>query len=254
VWSATGWADVLAGCDWYNAAGDYLSTSFTPQSAPPQAWAYVSSVVTAPTGAVSAMMRAGMANSPVAQNYMYLSSAAVISVAPQVPYQQDTSFDYDNSYLYTEVQTTQQEGPNQLIVADQRDLSSIALYFRRSALSFTSEAVSPYDVNDLTTWTLAKYGTPGLHLSSLTVDAGATPWSSLAYILHLDIGDVVTVTRSPLGGVSITETCIIERVEHQIGAGKWQVTFQISPYTPDSNILAADTAGFDTPSTTTIGW
>jgi hypothetical protein len=253
VWSATGWADMIAGCDWYDVNGNYLSTSYENASAPAGAWAYVSSVVTAPAGAASAQMRAGMANSPIALNYMYLSYAAVISVAPQIPYQQDSSFDYDNSYLYTEVQTTQQSGPNQLIVADQRDLTSIELYFRRSALSFTSEAVSPYDISDLTTWTLAKYGTPNMHLSSLTVDAGATPWSSLAYILHLDIGDVVTVTRSPLGGYPITETCIIERVEHQIGATMWKTTYQMSPYVQPGAVQTLDGTN-NVPGTGNLGW
>ena len=253
VWCAAGWADVIAGCDWYDVNSNYLSTSFSPQPAPPGAWAYASSTVTAPAGAVTAMMRVGMSNSPVAQNYMYVSLAQVVSIAPQVPYQQDTSFDYDNSYLYTEVQTTQQEGPNQLIIADQRNPEAIALYFRRSALTFTSQAVSPYDVNDLTTWTLARFGTPAIHLSTLTIDVGGTPYSSLSQILHLDIGDVVTVTRNPIGGYSITETCIIERITHELGATYWRTTYQLSPYVQPAAVQTVDGSN-DVPGSFYLGW
>ena len=172
----------------------------------------------------------------------------------EIPYLKDSDWDYDNTRLYSETQVTQQDGPNQLIFADSRDLASQQQFFRRSALTYTSEVLSPYDVSDLATWTTSKYAQPTLHLTSLVVDASSAPSLAFPAVLQLDIGSIVQVTRRPVGGAVLSELGVIERVQHEIGAGKWQTTYQISPYTPDDAILAADTSGFNMPSTTTLGW
>ena len=172
----------------------------------------------------------------------------------EIPFLKDTDWDYDNTYLYSETQVTQQNGPNQLIIADNRNLASQNQFFRRSALTFTSEAVSAYDVSDLATWSVNKHAQPTLHLTSLVVNAASAPSLTFPTVLQLDIGNVIQVTRRPVGGAVLTELGIIERVQHEIGAGFWKVTYQISPYIPDNSVLSADTAGFDTPSTTTLGW
>ena len=224
VFSPTGWNFAQIGCDWYDAGGNYLSTTANVTGIPPGAWTYISATVYAPTvsatGEVpvaSGQMRVAQASSPAPGNLLYLGYGAVISVAPEIPYLKDTTFDFDNSYLYNQVSTTQQSGPNSLVVASERDIPSIGLYFDRSALTFTSDAVSPYDISDLTTWSLAKYGNPSLHLKQVSVDAASTPYSSFSELLHLDIGDIVTVVRRPIGAPPISETCIIERIQHEIG-------------------------------------
>ena len=244
VWSGLGYPTIQVGCDWFDINGEYLTSSLGTATAPASAWAYVSAEFSSPDDpalpVVAGQMRLGMSGNPTPANYMFISYAATVQVTGQVPYLKETTFDYDNSYLYTEVQTTQQEGPNQLIIADQRNPAAIQQYFRRSALTFTSNAESPYDVNDLTTWTLARYSQPGLHLSTLTLDLAGTPNSSFAAVLHLDIGDIVTVTRHPIGGYAITETCVIERVAHEVGPSVWKTTFQLSPYNQPASVQTVD--------------
>ena len=255
VWSGIGTTNLQVGCDWFDVFGDYLSTTAGTVSAAPGAWTHVSASFAAPDGlgVVAGQMRITLTNSPNSANYIYISYASVQLVSTQVPYQKETTFDYDNSYLYTEVQTTQQAGPNQLIIADQRNSAAIQQYFRRSALSFTSNAESPYDINDLTTWTLARYSSPSLHLSQLTVDVGGTANSSFSVVLSLNIGDVVTVTRNPVGGYAITETCVIERISHEIGPTYWRTTLQLSPYVQPAAVQTVD-GNESVPGSYWLGW
>ena len=245
VFSVTGWNYAQVGCDWFDASGNYLFTTGQVTGIPQGSWAYISSinVPSQPLGSfpvAAGRLRAGMVNSPAPGNLMYVSYAAVISTAPEIPYLKDTTFDFDNTYLYNQVTTTQQSGPNTLVVASERDIPSIGLYFDRSALTFTSDAVSPYDISDLTTWSLAKYGDPSVHLKQVSVDAAATPHSSFSQVLHLDIGDIVTVIRRPVGAPPISETCIIERIQHEIGASYWRVTYQLSPYAVGNAVMTLD--------------
>ena len=253
VHSVTGWESVQVGCDWYDGSGNYLSTTADTVTAPPGAWAYISATVSVPSGAVSGRMRLAQAASPAPGNLLYVSCAAAISASPEIPYLKDTTFDYDNSFLYNQVQTTQQSGPNTLVVSSQRDIPSIGLYFDRSALTFTSDAVSPYDISDLTTWSLAKYGNPSLHLKQVTVDAASSPWSTFSQVLHLDIGDIVTVIRRPVGAPPISQACVIERIEHNIGASYWKVTFQLSPYSVGNAVMTVD-GSTNVPGTGNLPW
>jgi hypothetical protein len=254
VYSVSGWDTIQIGCDWYDANGDYLSTTADVLAAPPGAWAYISaSDLMTVTGAVSGQMRISQIGSPGSGNLLYVSYAAAISASPEIPYLQDTTFDYDNSYLYNQVQTTQQSGPNTLVIASERNIPSIGLYFDRSALTFTSDAVSPYDISDLTTWSLAKYGNPSLHLKQVTVDAASAPYSAFSQLLHLDIGDIVTVIRRPVGAPPISQACIIERIEHNIGASYWRTTFQLSPYAVGNAVMTVDGSD-NTPGSFNLGW
>lgn len=255
VYSPTGWGSVQIGVNWYSPSG-YISTSITTVSIPPAAWVYISSGnLTAPTGqnVTSGSLYLGEAGTPEQGNVLYIGLASLLAGSPEIPFLKDTAFDYDNTYLYNETQVTQQQGPNQLVIADERNTTSAAEYFRRSALTYTSEVVSPYDVTDLASWSLAKYGEPSIHLSQLIIDADSCPQIAFPTVLALDIGDVVQVTRRPIGGAVISETGIIERVQHQIGAQKWTVTYQLSPYTPEAAVMTVDGTE-NTPGSGVLGW
>ena len=177
VYSVTGWDYLQIGCDWYDSSGNYLSTAANIVSVVQGAWAYVSATVSASVILPIAYgsMRISETGSPSPGNLLFVSYAAVISVTQEIPYLKETQFDYDNSHLYNQVATTQANGPNTLVISSQRDIPSIGLYFDRSALTFTSDAVSPYDVSDLTTWSWRSTGTRRVHLKQVTVDAAVRP-------------------------------------------------------------------------------
>lgn len=257
VFSPAGYQSILAGFDWYNGSS-YVSTSAPQVPVAAGAWTCVSTVQGAPgSGVTSAELRVGEAATPGTANTLFVAYAAMWNVPPGVPYLPKSSYGFDTTYVYNEVTATQADGPNQLALYDARGTASQAQYFRRSALTFSPQVVSPYDASDITTWSLAEYQQPSLHVSAVTVDAASDPLAAFPVILALAQGQVTAVNRNPLGGAPITETGTVERVQHEIGPGYWKTTCQMSPYGPAQAVLCADTPGFDAPGTAAtliLGW
>ena len=83
-------------------------------------------------------------------------------------------------------------------------------------------------------------------MSTVTVDAASNPAVAFPVILPLQQGQVVTVTRSPVGGATITGNCLTEKIAHAIGPAAWQTAVQASPYIPEGNVLQLDNPGGDT--------
>lgn len=257
VQSVTGWGSVFIGFDLY-LGGGYVSTSATTYAVPVGSWFYITTTVECPAGTVDRfVLRVGEGGTPAAGNALYIAYAAMWEASPEVPYQRETEFDYDNSYLYNEVTATLQSGPNDLTVYDDRNLPSEQAYFRRSALSVTSNVISPYDVSDVTTWSIAQFSQPSVHVASVKVDVAANPLVAFPIALNVDIGDIVQVNRRPVGGAVISELGIVEKVSVEVGARYFYVTYQLSPYAPSDNVLCADTSGYDDPgsnNTLILGW
>jgi hypothetical protein len=215
----------------------------------PGAWSFLPLAVPAVSGVSSASLGISAGTAP-----FYLAWAGMWYSPGQVPYSPKQSYGFDTTYIYNEVTATQQDGPNQLILYDARGTASQAQYFRRSALSFTPNVVSPYDVSDITTWSLAEYQDPSLHVSAITIDPASNPLGAFPVILPLDQGQVAETNRSPVGGAPITETGTVEQVSHVIGPGYWKASYQLSPYGPAQSVLSADTPGLDEPALTILGW
>ena len=255
VLNPIGYGSMRTTFTWLNASGGTVSASNSPVIAvPANSWSFLHLQGTAPAGAVTGKYGVQEISSPILSNTFYVAYGAAALHSTEVPFLRETEFGFDNTYLYNEVTSTQQAGPSQTITADYRDTTSQGQYFRRSALSFQQSVVSPYDVSDITTWSETQYKQPSLHLNQLKVLASANPLVSFPVVLSTDIGDIVTVTRRPVGGATMTIQGIVERVSVEIGSRFWMVTYQISPYAPQGNVLSADTAGFNTPATTTLGW
>lgn len=236
------WVNLPSGgtvtCSVVTSAG----TASTVMGASGSAWTFVPVTVPAASPVSSAVLRAQAGTAP-----WFLAWAGLWYSPGQVPYTPKSGYGFDQAYLYNEATSSQVDGPNQLVTYDSRGTASQAQYFRRSALSFQQNVVSPYDVSDLTTWSLAQYQQPSLHVSGVTIDAAPNPLQAFPLVLSLDNGQVAQVNRSPLGGAPLTETGTVERVQHDIGAGYWRTTYQLSPYGPSQNVLCADTAGQDVP-------
>ena len=122
-------------------------------------------------------------------------------------------------------------------------------------MQYNVEVVSPYDVSDITTWSLARFAQPTLHNKSLTIEAAPNPQVAFPVVLSLDIGDVVSVVRRPVGGAVISQAGIIERVKHSIGPGKWTTTYQLSPYTVEGAVLTVNGSGdYGLAADSNLGW
>jgi hypothetical protein len=163
----------------------------------------------------------------------------------EVPYLQPTAWDLDNTYLFNLTQITQQVGPNNTITVQAADFTSQAAYFTRSALQQTIQTTSDLDAYDSANYAVAKYSQPQLRVSGVQIDAASNPAAAFPVILALQQGQVLTVTRRPVGGAVITGQVIIQKIQHEAGPTSWVTSLQLSPYVPEDAILQLDTPGYD---------
>ena len=248
--SAGFWVQVPSGGTVTTFATASGGTATAAAAVSPGAWSFLPLAVPAVSSVSSASLSVSAGTAP-----FYLAYAGMWYSGGQVRYLPKQSYGFDTTYIYNEVTATQQDGPNQLIIYDARGTASQAQYFRRSALSFSPDVISAYDVSDITTWNLAGYQQPSLHVSAITVDAASNPLEAFGVILPLDTGQVALTSRHPVGGAPLAETGTVEQIGHVIGPGYWQTSCQLSPYGPAAGVLCADTAAFDAAGTSlTLAW
>jgi hypothetical protein len=162
----------------------------------------------------------------------------------EIPYTQDVGFGYDNTYVYNIDQVTQQIGPNNGITVTVSDFTSQHEYFTRSALTSTITTLSNLDAYEIANWQIAKYAQPSMRVANINIDAASNP-NAFPEVLDIQQGNAVTVNRRPIGGAVISNVYLVQKITHEIGTGVWKVGFQLSPYVPESNVMALDTTGFN---------
>jgi hypothetical protein len=171
----------------------------------------------------------------------------------EIPYEVETAFDYDNTYLQNSVEATLQQGPNSLALPIVRDTTSQNQYFPRGPLQQSVSAANPGDASDRASWSLNKYKQPSLRVRQMKVNLASRP-SAIAATLQTTAGDTATVNRRPLSQGSYSLPVVVGKVQHDIGPGKWEVTYQMYPNVPENTVLTADTATFDVLGNNLLAW
>ena len=171
----------------------------------------------------------------------------------EIPFEVDTAFDFDNTYLQNSAQATLQEGPNSLALPVVRDSASQAQYFQRGPLQQTISATTPGDAADRANWSLFKYRQPSLRVRQMKVNLASRP-SAIQAVLQTTAGDVATVNRRPLTQGSYSLPVVVGKVQHDIGPGKWETTYQMYPYVPEDSVLTADTLGTNVLGSNVLAW
>jgi hypothetical protein len=190
----------------------------------------------------------------------------------EIPYVPDQSFDFDNSYLYTQalvtrnvgqssqVTTSPSQGVNALTFQNTGAIVRVAseraqdTYGNRNALTQTTLASSDQDAYDRAFWSLSKYSAAYLRVPQIVVDAASN--SSLwPVVLGAEVGDVVQVNRRPLGGAPYSMLGIIVQVQVEVNVAdnKGQATYGIVPYNVEANVIQVDNEDFNTLASG-IGW
>jgi hypothetical protein len=175
----------------------------------------------------------------------------------EIPFDQNTSFAVDSQFIYNLITATQNRGPNQDFFVLDTNAQSILQYFMRSGLQIQSYAMLPFDVFDVTNWSATKYGQPQQRVVQLSLDASKTAGkvpSVFNAVLSLQLSDIITINRRPIGGATISTTGGIQKIQHEIGATYWKTMYQISPLFPESSALFADVSGQNTPGTQYLSW
>lgn len=171
----------------------------------------------------------------------------------EVPALQASSWSYDNTYLFNNVQVTLQYGANNLFTVTTVDFNSQHQYFTRSALTETISTMNNLDAVDMANWQLNKYSQPNLRVSNVTIDAASNPNVAFPAVLGIQQGQAAIMNRRPLGGAEISQNVIIQKISHSIGPGVWQTSVQLSPYVPEGNMLQFDVTGENDLGTGTLG-
>jgi hypothetical protein len=207
---------------------------------------------TTANGSLIYMQRWNFYNQPVAQTFGDNGTT-------EIPFEQSTSFDVDNTNLFNQINSVQQRGPNSDIFYQQTNFPSQLSFFVRSGLQFQSFALSPFDVYSRVNWSMAKYNNPIQRVAQLDLNVAATnaKANSFTAVLRLDLQDMVTINRRPVGagtGGVMSITGPIQRIQHSIGAATWKTSYQVAPQFPEGQALVADIGGQNTLGTQYLSW
>lgn len=170
-----------------------------------------------------------------------------------LPYDPATAFDYDNTYISNAVEVTLTQGPNTLAVPVIKDQSSINQYFLRGPLTHQVSVQTVQDALDRAWWSLNKYKQPALRVRGLLVKPASAP-NSFITVLTTDLADVLSVIRNPLSQGGYNLPVQVGKVQHNIGPGLWDTTYQAYPYTPENAVLLTDSAGFNVLGSNVLAW
>ncbi len=105
----------------------------------------------------------------------------------------------------------------------------------------------------LADWLLALYSTPRQRVATATVDAAAYP-AAWPLVLSVEVGDLITVIRRPVGQAPITVPCRVMQIRHQLvfreggTVGQVELTLAAAP----AQVLVCGSGR--TLGTSTIGW
>lgn len=163
----------------------------------------------------------------------------------EVPFLQETAYSLDNTFIYNQVNSVQNRGPNTVVFYQQTNFPSQLSFFNRSGLQYQTYAMSVFDVYGVVDWSMARYNNPIQRIDQITLNPasaqGKLP-ATFGTVLALELEQNVTVTRRPISGpatANLAVTGAIQRLAHDIGANMWSTTLQVTPKFPTTAALTA---------------
>jgi hypothetical protein len=140
----------------------------------------------------------------------------------------DVKFDYSDVQLWNDVRITREGGTMQVAT----DANSQARYYPRTLSKTGMLMASDNDALAAAQWLRDHYRTPALRVESLELDGEVDPANLWPQIFGRELGERVTVRKSPPGGgARIEQQGYLQRIEHRFVAegGVWGTTWQLSP-------------------------
>jgi hypothetical protein len=166
------------------------------------------------------------------------SPRAVLGDGPgEIPFQPGQAYGYNPTYLYNDVEVENATVAgfggtvSKTTLVAVNDTSAARYGIRTLARSTRTGNDSP--AWHLAWWLLARYAYPRLRVASITVSAAAsndTASSSgrWAFVCSIEVGDIVTVNRRPLGQPTISLRCQVLQVSTNFTYGDGGVTAEVS--------------------------
>jgi hypothetical protein len=223
-----GGCNAYLGINWYTGNSNPLSTTSGPLAwCPPMTPVFLSIPATAaPAGADGAQGVITIGGSPVPGTQLYFDRTRLSPAGFQCPFLENVQITEDIQYLFNDIAVTRNVDQ---VAYRARDAASRSRYcprvYTRTVFS------SADDVNalpDCANTLLNAYHLPALRVASVTVDAASNPelWP---FVLGTDIGDLVSFTRTPVGGAPVTGSFLVLSIEVDYAPDKAQFTYVLCP-------------------------
>ncbi|MDI3315884.1 MAG: hypothetical protein QJR12_16890 [Mycobacterium sp.] len=153
----------------------------------------------------------------------------------ELPYV-DLAFDYDPTYVYSEVQASIPNGTTYDVVNQDAQQA-----YGQRILSTTLHAATDWYAEQYAQAYAERYGQARVRVNKITIDPSANPalWPAA---LGAEISQRVTVNRRAPGGATISQDYYIEQIKHSIDSKslKWTVDLQLSPVFVDTAWILGD--------------
>jgi hypothetical protein len=123
--------------------------------------------------------------------------------------------------LYTRVTGTSETTDVEMVALDADAAEQFLIRTLALGSLFT---IDDDETQNLVDFHLQRFSAPELRFHAATLNAVALDDTELATVLSLDLTDIVSIERSPLGiGASISRLSILDGVSHRISHGAWTI-------------------------------
>jgi hypothetical protein len=222
-----------AAIDWYNSSGGHISTTAGLDTwCPPNTPVKLKVNATGPVGGAASftftpvMFGTTSGSAPVNGSQLYVDRPRASVSGFAVPYEPDVEITMDVQYLYNDLVITRN--------IDQAafrflDATSRQVYYPRAytRVIYTSPADSQA-VPDAAGWLLHDYSVPRERVEQLAIIPSANP-EAWEFCLGIDIGDIVSFTRTPAGTFVPTGSFMVLSVEIEWGPDEAKFTYTLAP-------------------------
>jgi hypothetical protein len=189
--------------------------------------------------------------------YAFQQSRAVLGenvAGGEIPYQPGPEIDFDPTYLYNNITilnsvfaTTITGVPGSTVpnlvsgirtttFGAQDDPSALKYGLRTFSRDTRLAQQTEEEVFYLAYWLLSQYASTKQRFQTVTIDPGSNPtlWT---FCLTVEVADVLTVVRRPIGAPTISADCVVMQVEHDTSAGNFRTTLYLAPARSSGLIL-----------------
>lgn len=171
---------------------------------------------------------------------------STLGVAPAATFTDDPSsgvrfsnltFSYDDQLLYNTVIAARTNG-GQFTVADQSSVDRYLVHtYTASDLLYDTDA----QTQDLAQWIVNRFGEPSLRVERMTILPERNAAALYPAVFDLELGDLVTVNRTPLGiGSAISRNVLVVGTDETILPDRYEITFSIAEADTSSYWLLGD--------------
>jgi hypothetical protein len=161
--------------------------------------------------------------------------------AGEIPFLNDAQRNLSPTYLYNIIRIANTKLFSlQTNTAVAADTVSAAKYSPGGGRAFdrATRLSNQADAFALACWLLARFSTPMRRISQLTIDAATYP-AAFSFVLGVEVGDLVTVNRRPVGAPASSQLYRVLRVQHDRAAGRWRTTLTLG-IAPATSLVLGD--------------